>query len=38
MELLAWFWDLVVHLDAHLAAFVARHGVLVYALLFAIVF
>ena len=38
MELLAWFWDLVVHLDAHLAAFVARHGVWVYALLFAIVF
>ena len=38
MELLAWFWDLVVHLDAHLAAFVAEHGVWVYALLFAIVF
>ena len=38
MELLAWAWDLVVHLDAHLAAFVAEHGVWVYALLFAIVF
>ena len=24
MELIAWFWDLVVHLDAHLAAFVAE--------------
>jgi membrane-associated protein len=38
MELLAWFWDLVVHLDIHLSAFVAEHGVWVYALLFAIVF
>jgi membrane-associated protein len=38
MELLAWFWDLVVHLDVHLAAFVQEHGVWVYALLFVIVF
>jgi membrane-associated protein len=38
MELLAWFWDLVVRLDVHLATFVAEHGVWVYALLFAIVF
>jgi membrane-associated protein len=38
MELLAWFWDLVVHLDVHLAAFVAQHGVWVYGLLFLIVF
>jgi len=38
MELLAWAWDLAVHLDVHLAAFVAQHGVWVYALLFAIVF
>src|SRR5687767_3525807 len=38
MELLAWFWDLVVHLDSHLAAFVAQHGPWVYALLFLIVF
>ena len=33
-----WFWDLVVHLDQHLAAFVADHGAGVYALLFAIDF
>ena len=32
------FWDLVVHLDAHLESFVAQHGVWVYALLFVIVF
>ena len=38
MELLAWFWDLVVHLDSHLAAFVAQHGPWVYGLLFLIVF
>jgi membrane-associated protein len=38
MELVAWAWDLAVHLDAHLATFVAEHGVWVYALLFAIVF
>ena len=38
MELVAWAWDLAVHLDAQLAAFVAQHGVWVYALLFAIVF
>ena len=38
MELLAWFWDLVVHLDVHLAAFVQQHGVWVYGLLFLIVF
>ena len=38
MELVAAFWDLVVHLDAHLAEFVAQHGAWVYALLFAIVF
>jgi membrane-associated protein len=38
MELLAWFWDVVVHLDVHLADFVGKHGVWVYALLFAIVF
>src|SRR5690554_138518 len=31
-------WDLVVHLDVHLEAFVAQHGPWVYALLFAIVF
>jgi membrane-associated protein len=38
MELLAWFWDLVVHLDVRLAEFVQLYGVWVYALLFAIVF
>jgi membrane-associated protein len=38
MELLATLWDLLVHLDRHLAAFVAQHGPWVYALLFLIVF
>src|SRR5438477_12842686 len=38
MELMAWLWDLAVHLDVHLAAFVALHGAWVYALLFLIVF
>jgi len=38
MELLAWLWDLAVHLDVHLAAFVQQHGVWVYGLLFLIIF
>ena len=38
MELFATLWDFVVHLDAHLAAFVAEHGAWVYGLLFVIVF
>ena len=38
MELLAAAWEIAVHLDAHLAAFVAEHGAWVYALLFTIVF
>jgi len=38
VELLTWFWDVVVHLDVRLADFVQQHGVWVYALLFAIVF
>ena len=38
MELLAWAWDLAVHLDVHLAAFVQQHGAWVYGLLFLIVF
>ena len=38
MELVAALWDFAVHLDAHLAAFIARHGAWVYALLFVIVF
>jgi membrane-associated protein len=38
MDLLLWLWDLAVHLDQHLEAFVAQHGAWVYALLFVIVF
>jgi membrane-associated protein len=38
MELAATLWDFVVRLDVHLAAFIAEHGVWVYALLFVIVF
>jgi len=38
MELVASLWDFVVHLDVHLAAFIAEHGVWVYGLLFVIVF
>jgi membrane-associated protein len=38
MEIVGALWDFVVHLDAHLASFVAQHGAWVYALLFAIVF
>jgi membrane-associated protein len=38
MELLAWFWDLLVHLDVHLAAFVQQYGAWVYGLLFLVVF
>jgi len=38
MEFLGALWDLAVHLDAHLAAFVGEHGAWVYALLFLIVF
>ncbi len=38
MELLAALWDFAVHLDVHLAAFVAEHGRWVYALLFVIIF
>ena len=38
MDLLASAWDIALHLDAHLADFVAAHGAWVYALLFAIVF
>src|SRR5512134_3665087 len=38
MELLGALWDFAVHLDAHLASFIARHGAWVYALLFLIVF
>ena len=38
MDLLLWLWDLAVHLDRHLEAFVLQHGAWVYALLFVIVF
>jgi membrane-associated protein len=38
VELIAALWDIAVHLDRHLAAFVAEHGAWVYALLFVIVF
>jgi len=38
METIAALWDIVVHLDQHLAVFVAEHGAWVYALLFVIVF
>lgn len=38
MELLAQAWEIALHLDVHLAEFVAAHGAWVYALLFTIVF
>jgi len=38
MELLASAWEIAIHLDVHLADFVAAHGAWVYALLFVIVF
>jgi membrane-associated protein len=38
MELLAAGWEIALHLDTHLAEFVAAHGAWVYALLFTIVF
>ncbi len=38
MELIAFFWDLLVHLDRHLAALLQQHGPWIYLLLFVIVF
>ena len=38
MEMLSWVLDLVLHIDAHLAAFVRAYGAWTYALLFLIVF
>ena len=38
MELLLYFWDLLVNLDKHLASLLAQHGVWVYGILFLIVF
>jgi len=38
MELLLYFWDLLVHLDQHLAHLLLQYGAWVYLLLFLIVF
>ena len=38
MDLLLFFWDLLVHLDKHLAKLLLQYGVWVYLLLFLIVF
>ncbi|MCZ7563720.1 MAG: DedA family protein [Burkholderiales bacterium] len=38
MELLLWFWDVVVHLDRHLAVLLQQYGGWIYLILFAIVF
>ena len=38
MELLLFLWDLLVHLDKHLASLLQQHGVWVYPILFLIVF
>jgi membrane-associated protein len=38
MELVSYFWDLLVHLDKHLANLLLQHGAWVYLLLFLIVF
>lgn len=38
MELLAQFIDIVLHLDKHLELLLAQYGLLIYAILFAIVF
>jgi membrane-associated protein len=38
MELLLYFWDLLVHLDRHLAALLQQYGVWIYLILFLIVF
>jgi membrane-associated protein len=38
VEILLGAWDLVVHLDRHLAALLQEHGAWVYALLFVIIF
>jgi membrane-associated protein len=38
MELLAQFIDIILHLDKHLAVLVQEYGVLIYAILFAIIF
>ena len=38
MEYLAFLWDVVVHLDKHLAALLGQYGAWVYALFFLIIF
>ena len=38
MELLAWFVDIVLHLDVHLLALTQQYGVWVYAILFMIIY
>jgi len=38
MEFILFLWDVVVHLDQHLAALLQQHGTWIYALLFAIIF
>ena len=38
MELLLFAWDLLVHLDRHLANLLQQHGAWIYLLLFAIIF
>jgi membrane-associated protein len=38
MELVLWFWDLLVHLDQHLAMLLRQYGTWVYLILFVIVF
>jgi len=38
MELLAWFIDVVLHLDTHLLALTQQYGVWVYAILFMIIY
>jgi membrane-associated protein len=38
MEFIAFLWDLVVHLDKHLAVLLQQYGTWIYALLFLIIF
>lgn len=38
MDYLAFFFDLILHLDKHLAVLVQQHGSWIYAILFAIIF
>jgi membrane-associated protein len=38
MEILLGFWDIIVHLDQHLAVLIQQYGTWVYAILFLIIF